>query len=68
MTWEAEDGDWTIVVMNTDGTAPVRARVSAGAEVPVLDTVVIVLLVSGVVLLALSVLVLVLAIRRRSAT
>ena len=66
MTWEAEDGDWTIVVMNADGTAPVRARVSAGAEVPVLDTVVIVLLVSGVVLLALSVLVLVLAIRRRS--
>jgi hypothetical protein len=66
VTWEPEDGDWTIVVMNTEGTAPVTARVSAGAEVPVLDTVVIVLLVSGVVLLALSTLVLVLAIRRRS--
>jgi hypothetical protein len=66
LTWDPEDGDWTIVVMNTEGTAPVRARVSAGAEVPVLDTAVIVLLVSGVVLLAMSVLVLVLAIRRRS--
>jgi Domain of unknown function (DUF4389) len=68
VTWEPEDGDWTIVVMNADGTAPVRARVSAGAEVPVLDTVVIVMLVSGVVLLAFSVLVLVLAIRRRPAS
>ena len=67
LTWEPEDGDWTIVVMNADGTAPVRPRVSAGAEVPVLDDVVIVLLVAGVVLLALSVLVLVLAIRRRPA-
>jgi hypothetical protein len=66
VTWDPEDGDWTIVVMNTDGTAPVRARVSAGAEVPILDTVVIGLLVAGVVLLALAVLVLVLAIRRRS--
>ena len=65
VTWEAEDGDWTIVVMNTEGTAPVAARVSAGAEVPILDTVVIGLLVAGVVLLALSTLVLVLAIRRR---
>ena len=68
VTWEAEDGDWTIVVMNADGTAPVRAKVSAGAEVPVLDTVIIVLLVSGVVLMAFSVLVLVLAIRRRPAS
>ena len=67
VTWEPEDGDWTIVVMNSDGTAPVQARVSAGAEVPALDTVIIVLLVAGVVLLALSVLVLVLAIRRRPA-
>ena len=64
VTWEPEDGDWTIVVMNTEGTSPVRARVAAGAEIPVLDTVVVVLLVSGVVLLALSALVLVLAIRR----
>ena len=64
VTWEPQDGDWTVVVMNTEGTAPVRARVAAGAEVPVVDTVVVVLLVSGVILLAFSVLVLVLAIRR----
>ena len=50
---------------STEGTAPVAARVSAGAEVPILDTVVIGLLVAGVILLALSTLVLVLAIRRR---
>jgi len=67
VTWEPEDGDWTVVVMNSDGTAPVRADVSAGAEVPILDDVAIGMLVSGFVLMVFSALVLWLAIRRRSA-
>ncbi|MET1060920.1 MAG: DUF4389 domain-containing protein [Nocardioides sp.] len=64
VTWDPDDGDWTIVVMNADGSAPVRADVAAGAEVPILDDVAFGLLVAGLVLLALTVLVLVLAIRR----
>jgi hypothetical protein len=65
VTWEPKDGDWTIVVMNAEGTAPVRADVAAGAEVPIVDNVAIGLMASGTVLLAFAVLVLVLAIRRR---
>ena len=66
LTWEPEDGDWTIVVMNADGTAPVRARVAVGAEVPVLDDVADGLLITGALLLPLSALVLWLAVRRRT--
>ncbi|KRF30313.1 DUF4389 domain-containing protein [Nocardioides sp. Soil805] len=65
LTWEPVDGDWTVVVMNADGTAPVRSRVAVGAEVPVLDDVADGLLITGALLLPLSGLVLWLAVRRR---
>jgi hypothetical protein len=45
LTWELEDGDWTAVMMNADGTAPVVARVSLGAELPALGAAIAVLLV-----------------------
>jgi hypothetical protein len=32
LTWDVEDGDWSIVVMNDDASAGVDARVSAGAK------------------------------------
>jgi hypothetical protein len=35
--WEIDDGDWSIVVMNADGSLGVDANVSAGANVPFLD-------------------------------
>lgn len=54
LTWSLEDGDWTTVVMNADGSAAVTADVTAGAEVPVLDTVVAVSLVIAAALLALG--------------
>jgi hypothetical protein len=66
LTWEPEDGEWTFVVMNAEGTSPVRAQVAVGAEVPILDNIAIGLLISGLVLLGFAVLVLWLAIRRRS--
>jgi hypothetical protein len=53
MTWEVEDGDWTIVIMRADGATGVSADVSTGAELPVLDAVVAVLFVlAGLFLLA----------------
>jgi hypothetical protein len=64
LTWKAAEGDWTLVVMNADGTTPVDADVSIGATVPVLDDVALWLLVSGLVLLGVSGLVLFAAVRR----
>jgi hypothetical protein len=37
LRWDVEDGDWSVVVMNADGSAGVDAAVSAGAELPWLD-------------------------------
>jgi Domain of unknown function (DUF4389) len=45
LTWEPEDGSWTVVVMRADGSAGVDARVAAGATFPALETVVGVLLI-----------------------
>jgi hypothetical protein len=37
LTWEVEDGDWSIVVMNEDATRGVDAGVKAGADLPFLS-------------------------------
>lgn len=66
LTWEVEEGDWTIVVMDPSGSAPVAADVAVGATVPVLDDVGVGLLVAGAVIGAAAVVVLVLALRRRA--
>jgi hypothetical protein len=51
-TWEAESGNWTIVVMNSDASQGVAADVSAGAEANFLLWLAIGLLIAGALLLA----------------
>ncbi|MDP3893879.1 DUF4389 domain-containing protein [Nocardioides sp.] len=65
VTWEPGEGDWTIVVMNGEGTTPVSAEVEVGATVPALDSVAYGLLIAGSVLLLGGGLVLWLAVRTR---
>jgi hypothetical protein len=38
VAWDLEDGDWSIVVMNADGSRGVDTAISAGARVPFLGT------------------------------
>lgn len=37
LNWDVEDGNWSVVVMNADGSAGVDADISTGAKVPFLD-------------------------------
>jgi hypothetical protein len=39
LDWDVEDGNWSVVVMNADGTPGVQADISAGAKLPFLDEV-----------------------------
>lgn len=38
VAWDLEDGDWSIVVMNADGSRGVDTQISAGAKIPFLGT------------------------------
>jgi hypothetical protein len=39
LEWDVEDGDWSVVVMNADGSRGVNAEVEAGAKVPFLTEI-----------------------------
>ncbi len=49
LTWDVRSGNWTVVVMNADGSRGVSAGVSAGARVPYLGTLGFLVLGLGVV-------------------
>jgi hypothetical protein len=55
LTWKVADGDWSVVVMNADGSPGVDAGVRAGANVPFLNEVAWGALGTGAVLLLISV-------------
>jgi hypothetical protein len=65
MTWDVEDGNWSVVVMNADGSRGVHAGVSAGAKVPELGTAGWIALGGALALLVAAVGIVVLAVRPR---
>ena len=62
--WQVEDGDWSIVVMNADGSLGVDADISAGADIPFLNELGWTALGSGSFALVLGVFLIVLGARR----
>jgi hypothetical protein len=54
LTWGADDGDWSVVVMNADGSRGVDAGVSAGVRLGWLDEAGIVSLSTGLLFLLLA--------------
>jgi hypothetical protein len=54
LEWQAEGGDWSIVVMNADASRGVAVRASVGATVPALRAIAIGLLAGGGVFLIVS--------------
>jgi hypothetical protein len=51
LAWTPATGDWTIVVMNADGTANLAVRADAAATVPSLNWIAVALFVAGAVVL-----------------
>ena len=49
LRWDVQDGEWSIVVMNADGTAGVDVSADAGAEVPALPWIGLGLIIAGIV-------------------
>ena len=54
ITWPVETGDWTLLVMNADGSRNVAADVAIGATVPAARWVVAALVGAGALLMILS--------------
>ena len=67
LTWEAQEGDWAVVVMNADGSPGVGVEADAGATLPNLDVLGWVLLGSGLAALVVGVLAIVLGVPRSGA-
>ncbi|HKX75901.1 MAG TPA: DUF4389 domain-containing protein, partial [Acidimicrobiia bacterium] len=64
ITWEAEQGEWTVVIMNSDATAGLAVEASAAASTELLVPIGGGLFVVGLFIAAISALLLVVVLRR----
>ena len=51
LTWPVTSGNWTVVAMNADGSAPVSVRVNVAATLPALPWIATGLLIAGAIFL-----------------
>jgi hypothetical protein len=65
LTWKVRDGDWSVVLMNADGSRGVAADIDLGAKLSFLLWVAIGLLIGGALVTGGSTALIVLAARRR---
>jgi hypothetical protein len=68
LTWDVSSGDWTVVIMNADGSPGVQAELSVAATLPVLQPIAIGMLIGGGVLLLLGIAMIVLPLVTRKAS
>lgn len=66
LEWDVAEGNWTVVVMNSDGSAPVSANVSVGARFDILLPIGIGMVVGGFIFLGAGILLIVLGTRKSS--
>jgi hypothetical protein len=64
LSWEIEDGSWSVVLMRSDGSSGVEADLSVGARLPHLVWVGVGLLAFGAILLAVGAVLIYFAVRR----
>lgn len=65
LVWNVADGDWTIVIMNADGSSGIDTNVSAAAKLPIILPIAIGTLIAGGTLLLIGLLMIVLPIAIR---
>jgi Domain of unknown function (DUF4389) len=67
LVWPVEEGSWTVVAMNADGSRGIDVRADVGAKVPALEWISLGLLAGGLVLLGGAAALLVFSVRRPTA-
>ncbi len=66
LTWDVADGNWTVLIMNADGSPGIDVDISAGAELPIIRPIAIVALVAGGVLTLLGIAIIVVTVATRT--
>jgi hypothetical protein len=66
LDWDLDDGHWSVVVMNADGSAGIDAEISAGANAPWLDEAGWGILGGGLLILGAAISLIVVGVRPRS--
>jgi len=65
LEWTVEDGDWAVVIMNQDASAPVAVEVTLAARFGIMDRLIVGLFSGGAALLAIGILLVYFGARRR---